>query len=57
MKATILAIVLLAAAETERHEIAVYEGLIRHAKARGADEVVRLLQNVEQEQHTLEEAF
>jgi ferritin-like metal-binding protein YciE len=44
------------AAETEHHEIAVYEGLITMAQARGADEVVRLLsQNLEQEQHTLEE--
>jgi ferritin-like metal-binding protein YciE len=34
----------------------VSEGLIAHAKARRADEVVRLLQqNLEQEQHTLEE--
>jgi ferritin-like metal-binding protein YciE len=50
------AVVLAAAAETEHHEIAVYEGLITHAKARRAQEVVRLLQqNLEQEQHTLEE--
>jgi ferritin-like metal-binding protein YciE len=50
------AIVLSAAAETEHHEIAVYEGLITLARARGADKVVGLLQqNLEQEQHTLEE--
>jgi ferritin-like metal-binding protein YciE len=50
------AIVLSAAAETEHHEIAVYETLITNAKARGANEVAQLLQqNLEQEQHTLEE--
>jgi ferritin-like metal-binding protein YciE len=49
-------VVLSAAAETEHHEIAVYEGLITHAEAMGHDQVVRLLsQNLEQEQHTLEE--
>ena len=49
-------VVLSAAAETEHHEIAVYEGLITHAEAMGNDQVVRLLsQNLEQEQHTLEE--
>jgi ferritin-like metal-binding protein YciE len=49
-------VILSGAAETEHHEIAVYEGLITHARAMGQDEVVRLLQeNLEQEQHTLEE--
>jgi ferritin-like metal-binding protein YciE len=50
------AVILSGAAETEHHEIAVYEGLITHAEAMGNEEVVRLLsQNLEQEQHTLEE--
>jgi ferritin-like metal-binding protein YciE len=50
------AVILSGAAETEHHEIAVYEGLITHAEAMGNQEVVRLLsQNLEQEQHTLEE--
>jgi len=42
--------------ETEHHEIAVYEGLITHAEAMGNEQVVQLLQqNLEQEQHTLDE--
>jgi ferritin-like metal-binding protein YciE len=50
------AVILSGAAETEHHEIAVYEGLITHAEAMGNDEIVRLLsENLEQEQHTLEE--
>jgi ferritin-like metal-binding protein YciE len=50
------AVILSGAAETEHHEIAVYEGLITHAEVMGNDEIVRLLsQNLEQEQHTLEE--
>jgi ferritin-like metal-binding protein YciE len=50
------AVILSGAAETEHHEIAVYEGLITHAKELGQPEVVRLLsENLEQEQHTLEE--
>jgi ferritin-like metal-binding protein YciE len=50
------AVILSGAAETEHHEIAVYEGLITHAEAMGNQEVVRLLShNLEQEQHTLEE--
>src|SRR3954464_1793032 len=50
------AVILSGAAETEHHEIAVYEGLITNAKARGAEEVAQLLaQNLEQEQHTLQE--
>jgi ferritin-like metal-binding protein YciE len=48
------AVVLSAAAETEHHEIAVYEGLITHAEAMGADDVVALLrENLEQEEETL----
>jgi len=43
------------AAETEHHEISVYETLVTNAKARGADEVARLpQQNLDQEQTTLE---
>ena len=50
------AVILAGAAETEHHEIAVYEGLITHAGAMGHDDVVSLLEeNLEQEQHTLEE--
>ena len=50
------AVILSGAAETEHHEIAVYEGLITHAHAMGKGDVVELLtQNLEQEQHTLEE--
>jgi ferritin-like metal-binding protein YciE len=54
---TVLDAVLLAgAAETEHHEIAVYEDLIGQAEAMGQGEVARLLrENLEQEQHTLEE--
>ena len=44
------------AAKTEHVEIAMYEGLITHAEAMGEQDVVALLQeNLEQEQHTLEE--
>jgi ferritin-like metal-binding protein YciE len=50
------AVILSGAAETEHHEIAVYEGLITHAEARGASAVVELLKrNLEDEQHTLDE--
>jgi ferritin-like metal-binding protein YciE len=50
------AVILSAAAETEHHEIAVYEGLITEAQAMGKQDIVQLLQqNLEQEQHTLEE--
>jgi UDP-glucose 4-epimerase len=50
------AVILAGAAETEHHEIAVYEGLITHAGAMGHDDVVSLLEeNLEIEQHTLEE--
>ena len=49
-------VLLSGAAQTEHHEIAVYEGLITHAQAMGKGDVVDLLkQNLEQEQHTLEE--
>jgi ferritin-like metal-binding protein YciE len=49
-------VILSGATETEHHEIAVYEGLITHARAMGQDPIVGLLeQNLEQEQHTLEE--
>jgi ferritin-like metal-binding protein YciE len=50
------AVIVSGAAETEHHEIAVYEGLITEAQAMGRQDVVQLLQqNLEQEQHTLEE--
>ena len=50
------AVILSGAAETEHHEIAVYEGLITEAEAMGKQDIVRLLQeNLDQEQHTLEE--
>jgi len=50
------AVLLSGAAETEHHEIAVYEGLITFAQAMGKGEVVELLEhNLEQEKHTLEE--
>jgi ferritin-like metal-binding protein YciE len=44
------------ATHVEHYEIATYEGLITKADAMGADDVVALLQeNLEQEQHTLNE--
>src|SRR3954449_10930920 len=50
------AVLLGAAAKTEHVEIAMYEGLITKASAMGAEDVVSLLEeNLEQEQHTLEE--
>ena len=50
------AVILAGAAETEHHEIAVYEGLITHAEAHGHEDVAALLrENLEQEQHTLDE--
>ena len=50
------AVILGGAAETEHHEISVYEGLITKAEAMGEEDVVMLLQeNLHQEQHTLEE--
>jgi ferritin-like metal-binding protein YciE len=49
------AVILSAAAETEHHEIAVYESLIVHARARGAEEAAQLLErNLESERRTLE---
>jgi len=49
-------VLLSGAAETEHHEIAVYEGLIINAQAMGREDVANLLQqNLEQEQHTLQE--
>jgi ferritin-like metal-binding protein YciE len=50
------AVILAGAAETEHHEIAVYEGLITEAEAMGKQEIVSLLRhNLEQEEHTLQE--
>src|SRR3954451_22497881 len=52
------AVILAGCAETEHHEIAVYETLIAHADAMGHEDVVALLQeNLEQEQHTLGEVL
>jgi ferritin-like metal-binding protein YciE len=50
------AVILSGAAETEHHEIAVYESLIAEAEELGQPDIVRLLQqNLEIEQHTLDE--
>jgi ferritin-like metal-binding protein YciE len=52
------AVILAGCAETEHHEIAVYENLIAHADAMGQEDVVALLrENLEQEQHTLGEVL
>ena len=49
-------VILEGAAETEHHEIAVYESLIINARALGQPDATSLLEsNLEQEQHTLEE--
>jgi len=49
-------VILSGAAETEHHEIAVYESLIAQAEQLGKPDVVKLLQqNLEMEQHTLDE--
>jgi ferritin-like metal-binding protein YciE len=49
-------VILAGAAATEHHEIAVYQTLITHAEELGEPDIVQLLQqNLEQEQHTLEE--
>lgn len=49
-------VILSGAAETEHHEIAVYEGLITEAQAMGKRDIVQLLrENLEQEKHTLTE--
>src|SRR5689334_3789154 len=51
-------VILAGCAETEHHEIAVYENLIVHADAMGQEDVVALLrENLEQEQHTLGEVL
>jgi ferritin-like metal-binding protein YciE len=51
------AVILSGAVATEAHEIAVYDGLITQAEAMGEEDIVALLQeNLEQEQHTLQEA-
>ena len=48
-------VILSGAAETEHHEIAVYEYLIINARAMGRDDAVALLQqNLEQEERALE---
>jgi ferritin-like metal-binding protein YciE len=48
--------ILAGAAATEHHEIAVYEWLVSEAESLGHQDVAGLLrQNLEQEQHTLEE--
>ena len=50
------AVLLGAAAKTEHVEIAMYEGLITKAEAMGEEDIVSLLiENLEQEKHTLEE--
>lgn len=50
------AVVLAGAAEPEHHEIGMYETLVTGAQAMCRDDVARLLQqNLEQEQHTLQE--
>ena len=52
------AVILGGCAETEHHEIAVYENLIVHADAMGHEDIVALLrENLEQEQHTLGEVL
>jgi ferritin-like metal-binding protein YciE len=52
------AVILAGCAETEHHEIAVYENLILHASALGHEDIVPLFQeNLEQEQHTLGEVL
>jgi ferritin-like metal-binding protein YciE len=49
-------VILAGAADTEHHEIAVYDWLITSAEAQGRNEVAGLLrENLEMEQHTLEE--
>jgi ferritin-like metal-binding protein YciE len=51
-------VILAGCAETEHHEIAVYENLIVHANALGHDDITTLLtENLEQEQHTLGEVL
>jgi ferritin-like metal-binding protein YciE len=51
-------VILAGCADTEHHEIAVYENLIVHASSLGHEDVVALLtENLEQEQHTLGEVL
>jgi ferritin-like metal-binding protein YciE len=51
-------VILAGCAETEHHEIAVYENLIVHADAMRHEDVIPLLrENLEQEQHTLGEVL
>jgi ferritin-like metal-binding protein YciE len=51
-------VILAGCAETEHHEIAVYENLIVHADALNHEDIVALLrENLEQEQHTLGEVL
>ena len=51
-------VILAGCAETEHHEIAVYENLIVHANAFGHEDITALLtENLEQEQHTLGEVL
>jgi ferritin-like metal-binding protein YciE len=55
-EAVVDTVLLGGAAETEHLEIALYEDLITQARAMGEEQVVSLLeQNLEQEQHTLDE--
>jgi ferritin-like metal-binding protein YciE len=50
-------VILSGAMETEHHEIAVYEGLIIHARALGHDTVAQLLRrNLEEEEQALQKA-
>ncbi|MHB8492331.1 MAG: YciE/YciF ferroxidase family protein [Solirubrobacteraceae bacterium] len=50
-------VIVQGAIETEHHEMAVYEGLIQHARVMQRDEVVRLLEaNYVQERETLKAA-
>jgi ferritin-like metal-binding protein YciE len=50
------AVIVSGAAETEHHEIAVYEGLITEADSMGKQDIIRLLrENLAQEEHTLRE--
>jgi ferritin-like metal-binding protein YciE len=51
-------VILAGAAETEHHEISVYETLIKLADHQSEDEIVRRLrENLEQEKHTLEQVM
>jgi ferritin-like metal-binding protein YciE len=55
-KSIVDSVILQSAVETEHHEIAVYENLIINAEAMGKLDVVEALkQNLQQEEHTLDE--